>query len=86
VVLSARMTDPDVKDPFLKSIQLITTFIMISGVAILSLYKCVVFCMCDFNALTHTHTYTHTHTHVGRWLYPLPTSHIIGTATLPCIP
>lgn len=41
VVLSARMTDPDAKDPFLKSIQLITTFIMVSGVAILALYKYV---------------------------------------------
>lgn len=39
VVLSARMTDPDAKDPFLKSIQLITTFIMVSGAAILALYK-----------------------------------------------
>ena len=39
VVLSAHMTDPNAKDPFLKSIQLITSFIMFSGVAIMSLYK-----------------------------------------------
>ncbi|EKU20877.1 carrier protein [Nannochloropsis gaditana CCMP526] len=39
VVLSAHMTDPASKDPFLKSIQLITVFIMISGAAIMSLYR-----------------------------------------------
>ena len=39
VVLSSHMTDPTIKDPFLKSIQLITVFIMISGAAIMALYK-----------------------------------------------
>jgi len=39
VVLSSHMTDPMSKDPFLKSIQLITVFIMISGAAIMALYK-----------------------------------------------
>jgi len=39
VVLSAHMTDPASNDPFLKSIQLITCFIMISGAAIMALYK-----------------------------------------------
>jgi ATP/ADP translocase len=41
VVLSARMTDHKAADPFFKSIQLITSFIMVSGVAIGILYKSV---------------------------------------------
>jgi ATP/ADP translocase len=39
VVLSAHMQDPLAKDPFKTSIQLMTTFIMISGVSILALYR-----------------------------------------------
>jgi AAA family ATP:ADP antiporter len=39
VVLSAHMTDPNSSDPFLRSIQLMTVFITISGVAISALYK-----------------------------------------------
>jgi AAA family ATP:ADP antiporter len=39
VVLSAAMTDPKSEDPFLKSIQLMTVFITLSGVSITALYK-----------------------------------------------